>query len=234
MPVSAGKAVLPLVWLLAACATRAPAPAASPPPVAAKAPPPVTHFETAATPPGPPDRDGDHVPDSRDRCPDEPETYNGYQDADGCPDHGISGHTGSRQILDKFYFPPTSHALGADMKPLLDAIGAAIVGNPEIVLIEVRGYATGDERAPMRLATARAQTIRTALIHRGVAPGRLRARGYGATNPICTTDDEDCRRANRRVEFLIPQFLQPAPPAPPPGQAPPDDRTLAKPASDPS
>jgi len=34
------------------------------------------------------DRDGDGIPDSQDRCPDEPETFNGIQDDDGCPDAG--------------------------------------------------------------------------------------------------------------------------------------------------
>jgi hypothetical protein len=32
------------------------------------------------------DRDGDGVPDDLDKCPDEPETFNGYEDEDGCPD----------------------------------------------------------------------------------------------------------------------------------------------------
>ena len=32
------------------------------------------------------DRDGDGVPDSTDKCPDIPETYNGMSDEDGCPD----------------------------------------------------------------------------------------------------------------------------------------------------
>jgi outer membrane protein OmpA-like peptidoglycan-associated protein len=32
------------------------------------------------------DRDGDGIPDSIDRCPDEPEDYDGFQDDDGCPD----------------------------------------------------------------------------------------------------------------------------------------------------
>lgn len=34
----------------------------------------------------PPDRDKDGIPDARDRCPDEPEDYDGYMDNDGCPD----------------------------------------------------------------------------------------------------------------------------------------------------
>jgi large repetitive protein len=32
------------------------------------------------------DRDHDGIPDSKDLCPDQPETYNGYKDDDGCPD----------------------------------------------------------------------------------------------------------------------------------------------------
>ena len=32
------------------------------------------------------DRDGDGIPDSDDACPDQPETWNGYDDNDGCPD----------------------------------------------------------------------------------------------------------------------------------------------------
>ena len=32
------------------------------------------------------DRDGDGIPDAEDKCPDEPETYNGRRDDDGCPE----------------------------------------------------------------------------------------------------------------------------------------------------
>jgi outer membrane protein OmpA-like peptidoglycan-associated protein len=35
---------------------------------------------------GCPDQDGDGIADKDDRCPKEPETFNGYQDQDGCPD----------------------------------------------------------------------------------------------------------------------------------------------------
>ena len=33
-----------------------------------------------------PDTDGDGIPDSLDSCPTDPETVNGFQDTDGCPD----------------------------------------------------------------------------------------------------------------------------------------------------
>jgi uncharacterized repeat protein (TIGR01451 family) len=40
----------------------------------------------AATPQRELDRDGDGIPDVADRCPDEPEDKDGFEDADGCPD----------------------------------------------------------------------------------------------------------------------------------------------------
>jgi outer membrane protein OmpA-like peptidoglycan-associated protein len=33
------------------------------------------------------DRDGDGIPDARDRCPDQVEDHDGFQDEDGCPDN---------------------------------------------------------------------------------------------------------------------------------------------------
>jgi hypothetical protein len=40
--------------------------------------------------PDPPDSDGDGVEDSVDACLEQPETWNGYQDTDGCPDEAPS------------------------------------------------------------------------------------------------------------------------------------------------
>jgi outer membrane protein OmpA-like peptidoglycan-associated protein len=43
-------------------------------------------FIEEAAPPKPGDRDGDGYLDPEDKCPDEPENFQGYQDEDGCPD----------------------------------------------------------------------------------------------------------------------------------------------------
>jgi outer membrane protein OmpA-like peptidoglycan-associated protein len=37
------------------------------------------------------DRDGDGIPDDVDRCPDQPEDYDGFQDSDGCPEPDNDG-----------------------------------------------------------------------------------------------------------------------------------------------
>ena len=49
-------------------------------------------FDTSGARPAPEgDRDGDGLLDSRDRCPDDPEDQDGYQDGDGCPEPDNDG-----------------------------------------------------------------------------------------------------------------------------------------------
>lgn len=50
------------------------------------------------------DRDGDGVPDTRDRCPTEPEDPDGFEDADGCPEAG--GATLTPKDRMKYRRPP--------------------------------------------------------------------------------------------------------------------------------
>jgi outer membrane protein OmpA-like peptidoglycan-associated protein len=40
-------------------------------------------------------------------------------------------------------------------------------------------------------------------VQNGVAPGRLTARGYGATRPIADNKTPAGREQNRRVQFVI-------------------------------
>ena len=44
--------------------------------------------------PKPGDKDGDGILDTVDKCPTDPETYNGYEDQDGCPDDPDSDNDG--------------------------------------------------------------------------------------------------------------------------------------------
>ena len=44
------------------------------------------HVEKKVVAMGPKDTDGDGIPDDKDKCPNEPEDKDGFQDEDGCPD----------------------------------------------------------------------------------------------------------------------------------------------------
>jgi len=47
---------------------------------------PAETMETVSAQQAPDDYDGDGIPDATDQCPQRPETENGFQDDDGCPD----------------------------------------------------------------------------------------------------------------------------------------------------
>jgi OmpA-OmpF porin, OOP family len=73
-----------------------------------------------ASPPG--DRDGDGIPDDVDQCPDDPETFNDYQDEDGCPEYDRDG--------DGFYddqdLCPDEAGVAPDGCPIRDTDGDGI------------------------------------------------------------------------------------------------------------
>jgi outer membrane protein OmpA-like peptidoglycan-associated protein len=153
-----------------------------------------------------PDNDHDRILDVNDKCPNEPETYNGFEDEDGCPDKGlVIVQRGKLEILDKIYFETDKDVIKEVSFPLLDAIAATIKGHPEIALIEIQGHADerGDDEHNLDLTDRRAHSVMRALEDRGVELGRLKARGYGETKPVCTQHNEDCWSKNRRVEFII-------------------------------
>ena len=88
--------------------------------------------------------------------------------------------------------------------PLLDATAAAVKGNPQVTVVEVKGHADarGSEDYNADLTERRASAVSEALEERGVASSRIESAGFGATQPICSTDDEDCWSQNRRVDIL--------------------------------
>jgi outer membrane protein OmpA-like peptidoglycan-associated protein len=74
--------------------------------------------------------------------------------------------------------------------------------NPSIE-VEIRGHTdnTGGRSTNMRLSQQRAESVRSYLVNRGIAPARLIARGMGPDYPIVPNTTRDGRAKNRRIEF---------------------------------
>ncbi len=144
------------------------------------------------------DNDNDRVLDADDRCPNEPEIYNGLEDEDGCPDRGRVLISESRlMILDKVYFgvgvvepPPAAY-------PIIDAVAATLKGNPQIRSLSIAGHAASDERDAWAVSARRATAIRRILQEKGVTQ-QLEVVPFGDTQPIAREAEK-----NRRVEFDI-------------------------------
>lgn len=79
-------------------------------------------FVEEAPPPEPGDRDGDGYKDPEDKCPDEPENFQGFQDEDGCPDDPDTDGDGLPDSVDSCVLEPedADRYLDADGCPELD------------------------------------------------------------------------------------------------------------------
>ena len=71
------------------------------------------------------------------------------------------------------------------------------------IVIEGFTDSSGGEAANRRLSERRAQAVRDALVQRGVASGRIVARGLGEAYPVASNESPAGRQLNRRVEILI-------------------------------
>lgn len=160
------------------------------------------------------DTDRDGIPDRLDKCPSEPEVYNGYEDEDGCPDRGRVIVTSSKiEILDKVYFERGGSDVRAPSMPMVDALAATLSGNPQITRVEIGGHACPSEPNPRELSERRAAAVRYQLTKRGIAGSRLTARGFGSDRPVADNKSEEGCAPNRRVEFQILQRMDEAAPS---------------------
>ncbi len=152
------------------------------------------------------DGDGDTIADADDLCPLEPETMNGNEDEDGCPDTGgVAIGPDEIVIMDKVYFDAGSSQIKAVSEPLLDAIAKTLVDNPGILHVQVAAHA--DEQGlggyNLKITKERAAAVVAYLVGQGVEPGRLSAAGYGEECPLDPGHDPAAWEKNRRVQFWV-------------------------------
>jgi outer membrane protein OmpA-like peptidoglycan-associated protein len=157
---------------------------------------------------GCPDTDGDGFIDSLDKCPLEPETINGIEDTDGCPDKGKSKVVLTRskiEILEKVFFDVDKSTIQKRSFQLLDQVVSVLSANPQIEHMRVEGHtdSDGDDNYNFKLSDARAAAVRLYLLTKGIEPARITSAGYGETRPITENKTAAGKEKNRRVEFVI-------------------------------
>ena len=139
-----------------------------------------------------------------DRCPAEPETRNGYQDDDGCPDElpadlaAVTGVlVGVGFDIDKDHLRPESFAL-------LDRVAEVLRRYPA-VRFEVTNHqdATNGPEYGRCLTCRRADMVKRYLVEHGVDARQLQARGMGSDVPLDTNKTAAGRAKNRRTELTI-------------------------------
>jgi outer membrane protein OmpA-like peptidoglycan-associated protein len=158
------------------------------------------------TPRAPADLDGDTIADALDLCPTEPETMNGNEDSDGCPDSGgVALGPSEIVIMDKITFDSGTATIKPASHDLLDAVAKTLDENPGILHVEVAAHS--DEQGlgsyNLKLSAERAAAVVSYLVAAGVAPERLSAAGYGEECPLDPGHDQAAWEKNRRVQFWI-------------------------------
>jgi hypothetical protein len=106
--------------------------------------------------------------------------------------------------LDPIWFEATAANVRSNYLFDLRHIAVVLKGNQGIVL-EIHGYTDnqGTRNGLMNLSQRRCRSIRNILLSEGVKAKQLRLIAHGAEKPISLNDNEDHRRQNRRVEFLL-------------------------------
>jgi outer membrane protein OmpA-like peptidoglycan-associated protein len=105
-------------------------------------------------------------------------------------------------VLDAVKFPSGSSEVSDEAADQLSHVAQVLEQNPAVE-IELGGYtdAPGSTRVNRQISKARAESVRQALIDKGVEASRIVAKGYGEANPIKATRAQE--EANRRVAVRI-------------------------------
>ncbi|MEO8700403.1 MAG: OmpA family protein [Kofleriaceae bacterium] len=149
-----------------------------------------------------PDNDEDGILDGDDECPE----LTGDRSHRGCPSKTfVKILDGKVIIFGKVQFRSGSDDIDKNSEPLLDQIAQAFDANPQAGKIRIDGHTdnVGDPKSNQKLSEQRAESVKRALVKRGLSGNRLETRGLGETSPIAPNGSPGGRQTNRRVEFII-------------------------------
>ena len=152
-----------------------------------------------------PDTDGDGILDPNDKCITEPETKNGFEDDDGCPDELPEAVKTYNGVIRGIYFDLNKDTIKPKSEPVLNRAVEVLKEFPSI-RIEISGHtdSTGTRDYNLELSRRRAESVKRYLVEKGgVEESRIQTRGAGPDEPIDTNKSAAGRAKNRRIEFMI-------------------------------
>lgn len=110
-----------------------------------------------------------------------------------------NGRVSTQGIL----FDVGSDRIRPESTPTLKEITAMLKEHADLKLrIEGHTDNVGDDDANQTLSEQRAAAVQAYLVSQGIAAGRLKSQGLGATKPVASNDKAEGRQQNRRVELV--------------------------------
>jgi len=106
--------------------------------------------------------------------------------------------------LQDVYFNTDKATLRESSYDALNDLLSAMQTN-KAMRVEIAGHT--DDRASAEynkdLSQRRAESVKAYLVENGIAKDRIRAKGYGETEPVASNETEEGRQKNRRVEVRV-------------------------------
>ncbi|PWJ59687.1 outer membrane protein OmpA-like peptidoglycan-associated protein [Dyadobacter jejuensis] len=106
--------------------------------------------------------------------------------------------------LNKIYFDQSSPVLRNESFEELNNLVEVLNQNPTL-RIEIRGHTDniGDFDANVKLSKERCESVVKYLVSKGISKKRLQYVGKGPVNPVAPNNNEENKKKNRRVEFVV-------------------------------
>ncbi|MDA0177054.1 hypothetical protein C7H62_0164 [Mesoflavibacter sp. HG96] len=148
-----------------------------------------------------PDLDKDGVPDKYDKCPQVKGADNGCPKSKQNTAYTADDLKSLKPVL--IYFELSKAEINKDGKISLDNM-ANFIKKASFKKYLVSGHTdnTSSDQTNLKLSQERANTVKAYLVSKGVNPDVLVAKGFGEAYPVDTTNTEEGRQKNRRVEVI--------------------------------
>lgn len=106
--------------------------------------------------------------------------------------------------LENVYFDTDKATLRESSYDALNDLYKALATN-EDMRIEIAGHTDDRGKAEYnkKLSQRRAESVKDYLVNKGISSDRIRAKGYGESEPIASNESEQGRQKNRRTEVRI-------------------------------
>lgn len=105
--------------------------------------------------------------------------------------------------LCKIHFRFNRYNIDEKEKWCIDKNAEFLKQSSKSVVLEGNCDEVGSSNYNYKLGLKRANSVKNALLMRGIKPNQIRVVSFGKNRPVCLDNSKKCHGKNRRVEFIV-------------------------------